>query len=218
MMFLINAIYFKGTWTYEFDKELTKEAPFRLPDGSEKQVDMMAIAGEFQYLSNSDFQAIDLPYGYEMFSMTILLPNRESNVDSLIAMVSEENWSKWIDGFANVQMDLYLPKFKLEYEIPLKDVLTALGMGVAFIPYEADFSGINAEMPDLHISKVKHKTFVEVNEEGTEAAAVTSVEMAIESVPERTVMRVDRPFLFVIRENRSEAVLFMGKIVEPATG
>jgi serine protease inhibitor len=216
VMFLINAIYFKGTWTYEFDEDETKDDWFYLLDGSKKACKMMEQGGEYNYFSNDDFQAIDLPYGDGDFSMTIFLPHPGKNIDSLIAEFDEENWDNWINSFSKDSVNIYIPKFKLEYELELKDVLTALGMGIAFVPYQADFTKMYSG-GGVWIDKVKHKTFVEVNEEGTEAAAVTSVEMGFTSVgPSRGfVMRVERPFVFVIRENHSQTILFMGKIVEP---
>jgi len=213
VMFLINAIYFKGFWTYKFDKSLTKDDWFTLPDGSKKPCKMMIQDGEFQYFHNADFQAIDLPYGDGDFSMTIFLPNPQKDIDSLIAEFNQENWSLWINSFSKQEMTLEFPKFTLEYELKLNDVLTALGMGIAFDPDQADFTKMYKGPEPLFISQVKHKTYVEVNEEGTEAAAVTSVEIMTTGLP--PLMRVDRPFVFVIRENKSQTILFMGKIVEP---
>jgi len=219
MMFLINAVYFKGIWTYEFDKSKTQDDTFTLPDGSKKSCKMMAQESEFQYFENDDFQAIDLPYGDGDFRMTIFLPRLQNNVDSLIAELNQENWTKWINSFSKQKLTLQLPKFTIEYEIKLNDVLKALGMEIAFDPEQADFTKMYKEekvKANLYISKVKHKTFVQVDEEGTEAAAVTSVEMSIKAVmPPKLLMRIDRPFIFAIRENRSGTILFIGKIVEP---
>lgn len=215
VMFLINAIYFKGTWTYEFDEELTQDDFFRLLDGTEKAIRMMHQKGEYPYFENDAFQAIDLPYGEAGFSMTILLPKENAAIDSLISEFNQENWQQWTASFAQETVELAFPKFNLEYEIALKDVLSALGMAVAFEPFQADFSRMYSGPGNLYISKVKHKTFVEVNEEGTEAAAVTSVEVGVTSAPLIISMRVDHPFVFVIRENHSGTILFIGKIVEP---
>ena len=217
VMFLINAIYFKGTWTQEFDKDFTKDADFFPPDGSRKPCKLMTREGEFRYFENSGFQAVDLPYGDGDFSMIVFLPRLSTDIDSLIAEFSQENWNEWIGSFSERKGTLELPRFILKYELKLNDVLAALGMGIAFRPFEADFSKMCKARGDLYISEVKHKTFVEVNEEGTEAAAVTSVGVAVTSVdPTLFWMRVDRPFVFVIRENQSQTLLFMGKIVEPA--
>lgn len=213
VMFLINAIYFKGTWTYKFDEKWTRDDLFTLPDGSQKACRMMEQEGEFQLSKNSDFVAVDLPYGDGYFSMTIFLPHPDKDIDSLIAEFNQDNWNAWINSFSKKEVTLEFPKFTLEYELALNEVLEALGMGVAFTP-EADFSRMR-KSGGLWIDEVKHKTFVEVNEEGTEAAAISSSGME-ESAPYR--VRVDRPFVFVIREHHSGTILFMGKIVEPTLG
>ncbi|MCK4224604.1 MAG: serpin family protein [candidate division Zixibacteria bacterium] len=213
VMFLINAIYFKGTWTYQFDKSLTKDDWFTLPDGSKKACKMMTQEGEFQYFRNADFQALDLPYGDGDFSMTIFLPHLQKDIDSLIGEFNQKNWDQWINSFSKHEGTLQLPKFTLEYELKLNDILKALGMAVAFDPFEADFTKMYKGPQRLFISEVKHKTFVKVNEEGTEAAAATSVGISYTSVG--FWIRVDRPFVFVLRENKSQTILFMGKIVEP---
>ena len=216
MMFLINAIYSHGTWTYRFDESDTRDAQFNLPDGSQTACKMMRQSGDFQYFSGADFQAVDLPYGDGDYSMAIILPHPGRDIDAIIGELDAETWEDWMGRFAPFELDpLELPRFTLEYEIGLNDVLKALGMESAFSPSQANFTGMYDEtgMPNLYISKVKHKTFVKVNEEGTEAAAVTSVEMALESMPPS--MRVDRPFIFAIRENRTGTILFVGKIVEP---
>ncbi len=216
VMFLINAIYFKGTWASEFDKSLTNDDWFTLSDGCQESCKMMRRKGKFQYFENPYFQAIDLPYGDGDFSMSIFLPRPQNNLDSLISEFNQENWEQWINSFSKYEGTLQLPKFTLEYELTLNDILKTLGMAIAFDPYQADFTRIYKGPERLYISEVKHKTFVKVNEEGTEAAAVTSVEMRATSAgPYGFLMRVDRPFVFVIRENCSKAILFMGKIVKP---
>ena len=214
VMFLINAIYFKGTWTYEFDEENTTDDIFYLPDGSEKGCKMMSHQCDHNYFENEQFQAIDLPYGDAGFSMTILLPKPGIDTDSLIAQMNNNTWNSWLGSFSEQEVNLFLPKFKLEYEISLNDILSALGMSIAFEPGRADFTKINSD-GNLYISEVKHKTFVEVNEEGTEAAAVTSVEISFTSIGSGITMHINRPFVFAIRENHSGTILFIGKIVEP---
>jgi len=209
-MFLIDAIYFKGNWTYKFDRNKTADDWFQLSNGTRKPCKMMTQEGEFQYFSNSDFQAIDLPYGDGYYSMTIFLPSAEKNIDSLINEFTEENWNQWINSFAKENGNLQLPKFTLEYELFLNDILKALGMEIAFSG-QADFTKMY-KPGGLFISKVKHKTYVDVNEEGTEAAAATAVQIDFGGP---FSMKVDRPFVFVIRENHSQTILFMGKIFEP---
>ena len=215
MMILINAIYFKGIWTDEFDKKKTHDSPFTLTDGTTQTCSMMFQDDSFPYYEDSVLQAIDLPYGSGHYSMTILLPRPEIDLDSFLVRLTARKWDKIMSGLAESEGEVYLPKFKLEYELSLNDALSALGMGIAFDAAKADFTGI-CKGGKLFISEVKHKTFVDVNEEGTEAAAVTSVVMALSAaMPAGFVMRVDRPFMFVIRDHHSGTLLFMGKIVEP---
>lgn len=213
VMFLINAIYFKGAWTFEFKKELTKDEPFHLLDGSTKLCKMMHLTGGLAYYENQLFQAVDLPYGDSLFSMTVFLPQPNVGIESFVDEINQESWSQWLGGFKNQNVELAFPKFKLEYELKMNDVLIALGMGIAFSD-RADFTRMY-KPGGLFIDEVRHKTFVDVNEEGTEAAAVTSVEIGRTSAPQNIIMRVNRPFLFVIRDHHSGALLFMGKIVEP---
>ncbi len=210
VMFLINAIYFKGDWTNRFDSDLTRDATFNLADGGQRQVPMMSHrepidAGVYW---ESEFLALDLPYGGKAYSMTILLPSPGSDLASLVSSLDAGRWGGIVGGLATTQVSVTMPKFKLEYELELNDALKALGMEVAFTP-GADFSNI---APGIWIDKVKHKTFVEVNEEGTEAAAATSVVM-VESAPPQIV--IDRPFLFAFRERFSGTILFMGLIMDP---
>ena len=213
VMFLINAIYFKGDWTSQFDKSLTRDAPFTLADGSQKQVETMfhESSAAVRVYSDDLLRAIDLPYGGDAFSMTILLPREGVPLDDAITALDGPRWQAVTEGLAEAARIVGLPKFTLEYEIELKDVLSALGMEVAF-GAGANFSKIRPRN-DLYISEVKHKTFVDVNEEGTEAAAATSVGFGIISVPGPFL--VDRPFVFVIRERFSGAIIFAGKILDP---
>ena len=214
IMFIINAIYFKGTWTYEFDEEYTTDDKFYLSDGSQITCEMMHQKCDLGYFENDDFQVVDLPYGDEQYSMTVFLPKPGRDIDSLITDITDENWNRWLSFLSTQEVNLYLPKFKLEYYKKLNYDLQALGMTDAF--GNADFTRITKD-GEIYISDVKHKSFIDVNEEGTEAAAVTVIEFRVESVEDSpTVMRIDRPFLFAIRENSSGTILFIGKIVEPA--
>lgn len=216
VMYLINAIYFKGDWTYKFDEKETYDDQFNLLDGSKKPCKMMKIKHDFNYLENEYFKAIDLPYSDGNFSMVIFLPNDEIHIDSLIAKFNQENWNKWMGSFSKGELTLQMPKFTIEYEVNLNDALKLLGMKLAFDETNANFKNIyNKEKmsENLYVSKVKHKTFVKVNEEGTEAAAVTAVELSIKSAG--LFIRVDRPFIFAIKENSSKSIIFLGKIVEP---
>ena len=210
LIVLINAIYFKGSWQKEFDKSATRDGIFYLSDGSQKQVPMMYRKGAYPYFRGENFEAARLPYGEGRVSMYIFLPDRDSNLDDVIKQLNVENWSTWISQFHETKEDseMILPRFKLEYEVKLNDALTALGMGIAF-GNDADFGGMGTQ---LFISEVRHKTIIEVNEEGTEAAAVAAV-FGIESAP--PVFRVDRPFFFAIYDDRTQTILFMGIVMEP---
>jgi serpin B len=175
---------------------------------------MMHQKGNLKYYADSQLQAVDLPYGDAGFSMTILLPAAGTNIDDFAAQLTPQIWNASTSGLVSRETELYLPKFKFEYEKPLNDMLKSMGMSIAFSTTDADFTNID-KRGQLYISEVRHKTFVQVDEEGTEAAAVTSVGVGATSVGQNPVMRVDRPLIFVIRENTSGTVLFIGKIVEP---
>jgi serpin B len=213
VMFLVNAIYFKGSWTQRFDPSATHDAPFFDAAGQRvlRTVKMMRRDGPIRHYSGAGFEAVDLPYGNGAFSMTILLPNRGGDAGAVLASLDAAKWGQVVDGLAERQMGIAMPRFRLEYEQHLVESLKALGMGRAFDG--ADFSGMSPRGRELFISDVLQKTFVEVNEEGTEAAAVTKVEVGVTSLP--ATFTVDRPFVFAIREKFSGTILFMGKIVEP---
>lgn len=217
VMFLINAVYFKGQWQKRFDKTLTEQQPFHLPGGRQKPVPMMAQSGNYLYQRGDKFQAVSLPYGKGGVSLYLFLPDEESSIDDFLNGLSYQKWEEWINNFDNTPGDVKLPRFKLDYEKTLNDPLKDLGMGAAFNSREADFSGIRAEK-DLYISEVKHKAVAEVNEEGTEAAAATSVGISVTSVREpreRFTFIADRPFLMAIRDSQTGAILFMGAVMDP---
>ena len=217
VLFLINAIYFKGPWQTEFAPSDTRDGTFHLISGDTKQVPMMSRTGQYPIYSGTDFQAINLPYGEGRMGMFIFLPTDKSNLNSFIESITTKKWENWMEQFNEREVQIRIPKFKLEYGTKvLNDVLSSLGMGVAFDEYNADFSrmaDLDAVNGNLYITKVAHRTFIEVNEEGTEAAAVTSVGVGIKSFPPR--FTVDRPFFFAIRDNETGTVLFMGTVVEP---
>ena len=218
ILFLINAIYFKGTWAAEFDKAKTREDQFTTGAGNQKRHPMMHQSGKYRYYENKDFQAVNLPYGGGHVSMYIFLPAQSAGLDVFQKRLTAANWDTWMKEFTETQGEIALPRFKVEYEIELNDALKALGIGIAFDPNRADFSGIVQGSVKAFISGVKHKTFAEVNEEGTEAAAVTSVEMRATSAmrPEKTFrMIVDHPFFCAIRDNKTGTLLFMGSITDP---
>ena len=215
VMFLINAIYFKGDWRHQFDNDLTRDAPFMLLDGADITTPTMYHKEEVGVRLAWDDLAwvIEMPYGGDAFTMTVVLPHPDVTLQSVVEALDAERWALWIANLHENEAFVVMPKFSFEYEISLKDVLTSLGMGIAFDEHwRADFSKINPS-EYLYISEVKHKTFVQVDEEGTEAAAVTSVAINLQSGPLTFV--IDRPFLFAIRERLSGTILFMGKMVDP---
>ena len=214
-LYLINAVYFKGAWAKSFDKEDTQQAKFHKADGSTQDVHMMFRESDYGYGANEIFRYIELKYGNGAFGMVIMLPEAGKTTDDIVAVLNGERW-KQIQQMNEEKVQLYLPRFRAECKYDLsKAILPGMGMKAAFTP-EADFSGIAAQ--PLRISGVIHKTFVEVNEAGTEAAAATSVEMELMSLPvdkkEPVLFRVDRPFVFAIRERSTGAILFIGEIGE----
>lgn len=218
VLYLMNAIYFKGTWTQQFDPRRTHDAPFHRADGSEQRVRMMSLPdARVRHFQNAEVQVVDLPYSREAFSMTLVLPGHGRSLDQLVATLDDQRWSQWMERLHQTSLDVHLPRFRMEYEKVLNETLRALGMQRAFSEADADFSGISSVPHDLFIHEVRQKTFLEVNEEGTEAAAVTSVGVGPTSAPPS--FRADRPFLLVIRERFSGTILFIGAIgAPPAAG
>jgi serine protease inhibitor len=216
VMFLLNAIYFKGTWTKEFNKKSTKKQLFTYEDGSFSETDMMHRLDTVDYYKGDDFSMIRLPYGKQDYNMYLLLPEQANGLSGLVSQLTPANWEKWQKGVVeNRSVDIMLPRFKFPYEIKLNDVLAQMGMGVAFTG-AADFTGINRD-GGLRIDYVKHKSFIEVNEEGTEAAAVTIViiERTSAGDNEKTFFHANHPFLFMITEKSTGAILFMGTVKRP---
>jgi serpin B len=215
VLFLINAVYFKGNWTKQFDKSQTAERPFYLSNGSQKQHPMMSQSGKYRYYENDSFQAVSLPYGKGRLSLYVFLPKKDTNLLAFQQQLSLENWQQWMNQFQMRSGSVQLPRFKFDYDIQLNSALKALGMESAFST-GANFSKMTSA--SVAIDQVKHKTFVEVNEEGTEAAAATSVGVMLTSAQMPTEpfeMVVDRPFFCAIRDNQTGTLLFMGSIQEP---
>jgi len=221
IMILINAVYFKGAWAEPFDPALTAEKEFYMLSGDTIRHPLMERTDKFYYFATDQFQAVRLPYGDTRMEMQLYLPSQEYGLSRLLGDVKDENWRQWQDQFHNQEGTVMLPRFTLEYEKVLNDPLMNLGMTVAFDRNLADFSGMADLSGDqvIFIKEVRQKTFLEVNEKGTEAAAATSVTMALatsvmqESVPFQMV--VDRPFLCAIVDRGTGLVLFMGAIVDP---
>lgn len=215
VMYLINATYFKGQWRAKFDPSKTEDGTFHLADGSSVTVPMMKRTEEVKhpFLRTDQFTAVDLAYGDSLYTMTILLPSEEASVREVVDSLDTEAWAHLTERMAPRELStLQIPKFTLHYEKTLNEVLTNLGMGIAFTD-QANFRDIADT--SLAISKVKHKTFLHVNEEGTEASAATSVSIGVTSAPPSFV--VDRPFVVAIRENHSGTILFIGTVMNPAT-
>jgi serine protease inhibitor len=213
-VFIANAVYFKGNWKEKFNAEQTKERPFYLPTGRQKSLPMMEQSGDFAYRQGSGFQAVGLPYTDGRLEMHLLLPDTHSNIATLVQGLDAEVWQKTIlPRFQYKPGTVILPRFRLDYEVELKNALHALGMRLAF--GDADFSAMS--FTPLFLSAVKHKSFVEVNEEGTEATVTTLLNMIMGGRNPEPLFRmiVDRPFLFVIHDNVTESILFMGVVVEP---
>jgi serine protease inhibitor len=212
VMYLLNAIHFLGDWTYQFDSSDTRDGPFLLPDGSSTTVKYMSREGGFRHYGHRDFTALELPYGGGAFAMTVLLPREVAGLPELVASLNDELWGEITGQLvdAAARSVLRFPRFTLTWERSFLEALDRMGMGIAF-GGDADFSRIFGG-PGLFISEVLQKTFLRVDEEGTEAAAVTSVELSRTSGP--PTFQVDRPFLLAIRERLSGTILFLGAISE----
>ena len=213
---LINAVYFKGDWQYEFNEQLTEDLPF-YTDDSEMNVPMMMLEEDLMYLETDHFQAVKLPYGKGEMSMNVFLPSENSSLEDLLKKFSVDNWELWKTQFEEMNGTVKFPKFQLEYEAELNEALQQLGMEKAFKRELANFSKMIYGDDPLWIDVVKQKTFIDVNEEGTEAAAVTSVELETMSlvIEDSFYMEVNRPFFFMITDDETDVILFMGLISTP---
>ncbi|MBN2127964.1 MAG: serpin family protein [Sedimentisphaerales bacterium] len=214
---LTNAIYFKGNWASQFEKDRTREAPFTLRDGEKVQVPMMNQRARFGYAETDALQVLELPYVGEELSMVILLPRETDGIDALEGDLTAENLATWLGRIRKREVIVSVPRFKMTSKFGLASVLASMGMPLAF-SRNADFSGMTGKR-DLFISAVIHQAYVDVNEEGTEAAAATGVVMKLTSMgPDRTpVFRADHPFIFMIRDAKSGSILFLGRVLNPKT-
>jgi len=216
IMVLLNAVYFNGVWKSKFDSKQTHNLWFNLSNDSWKETPMMTQTTSLEYASNDQFSAINLPYGKGNFQMTVILPNLNRTTKDVIAQLTNENWISWQKTFApKNQLIVTMPRFKFSWDMTLNEVLQHMGIKKAFSA-SADFSGISKDM-SLYISEVIQKTYIDVNENGTEAAAVTAIIMTTgESGPDpRPYFTVNRPFLFAITEKTTGAILFIGEITNP---
>lgn len=213
VMFLLNALYFKGNWKTKFEADKTVDQPFRLVSGSTKTVKMMRLNTKLRRAFRPTFTAFELPYSNGNYAMTVLLPNENSSTDALINSLSGSEWTALQQSMAEGTIDIGLPRFTMTYEIALNGILSNMGMPTVF-SNGADLTNINKK-GGLKVDFVKQNTFVAVDEVGTEAAAVTSIGIVVTSMPQ--VYLCDRPFVFVIHEKTSNTVLFIGKIVDPVS-
>jgi len=212
---LTNAIYFKGNWARQFTENRTKDATFTLADGHKIEVATMNQKAKFGYMETDTFQALELPYVDDELSMVILLPKKFDALDEFEKKLTPDNLKQWLAKIHKREVVVFVPKFKMTSQFSLASVLKSMGMKDAFSS-DADFSGINGKR-DLFISAVIHKAYVEVNEEGTEAAAATGVVMKLTSIGPAPipVFRADHPFLFLIRDNQTGSILFIGRVANP---
>jgi serpin B len=214
---LTNAIYFKGKWAHQFKTDLTKESPFTLLTGEKALgVPMMNQKERFGYIEINDIQLLELPYKGDTLSMVVLLPKKPDGIKDLEKLLNDDNLKDWMSGLRKREVQVYFPRFKMTSEFGLADVLKEMGMPDAFSDDKADFSGMTGKK-DLFISAVVHKAYVDVNEEGTEAAAATGVVMRTTSVElPPPVFRADHPFIFLVRDNHTGSILFLGRVANPA--
>jgi serine protease inhibitor len=220
VMYLINAIYLKATWQYQFEKEKTDKQDFYLRDGSSVRTDLMYSEGvKANAYFNDAYQYAELPYGNGQFVFSVFMPDQPEKIDDFVQNLDVTQMNDMIKAADTGTFEVYLPKFKIEYKILLNDVLTAMGMEQSF-GTDADFSNLFDEDLALCISRVLHQSFIEVDEEGTEAAAATVVEVIESSMPgsDPTVILINKPFAFFVREKHSNTILFAGKMLDPTIG
>jgi len=213
VMLLVNAIYFKGKWKSQFDKDKTAEKTFYKSDGTTIEVPMMKQVADYKIFSGEGFVLAEFPYGQGNFVMDVILPESPNAVNTLTPILNDGSFNGLLDQMHERETNLTFPRFKYGFKQGLNDILTDMGMGIAFSD-NADFSNIS-DM-SLLINKVLHQAFIETNEEGTEAAAATVVEVGTTSAPpEPIVLNIDHSFLYIIRETTTNAILFMGKVADP---
>lgn len=212
VMLLINAIYFKGKWNIQFDKGATSSRAFSRPDGSNVNVPSMHQSETHKVYQGNGCTLVEIPYGQGNYVIDILLPDN-NNISSITPQLTEEGFNNMEDNLLSKKVNLYLPRFKYGYKKTLKDVLSLMGMRIAFSD-AADFSNISDL--SLLINEVTHQAFIETNEEGTEAAAATIVDIGLTSAgPEPVLIDINRPFVYFIRETSTNSILFMGKVADP---
>ena len=214
VMYLLNAIYFNGQWTYQFDASQTLNLPFTMEDKSVIQVPTMYIENPFNYYADDNFKLLEMPYGSGKYSMLVFLPATGKTTDDVISLLNPENINSWLLKMTEQKKKVYLPKFEFKFDDSLVDELSALGMTDAFSEMQANFSGIS-DAAKLYISEVMHKTYIKVDERGTEAAAVTGITIGITAIGPDDLFKADHPFIFAIREKDTQSILFIGKVMNP---
>lgn len=224
VLLLLNAVYFKGQWTHKFDKAKTQQRDFTLANGTTKQVPRMAQSGRFEYFETPEMQAIRLPFGNGDLVMEVLLPAKSSNLGALEGELTGEHWKEWRSRYSKHEGTIELPRFELESRYKLNGPLESLGMKRAFSASDAQLTGMLSPAPGrppvgkLSISAVLQSTYWKVDEEGSEAAAVTSTQIRATAVQRAAApfhMVVDRPFFCAIVDGRSGVLLFVGGIYDP---
>jgi serpin B len=214
VMLLINAIYFKGKWKLQFDPDDTSEKPFFKPSGNQSDVQMMKQTEDFSVYDGDGFMLAEFPYGQGNFVMDIILPDTKSGTGGIIPSLTGGAFAGWVNQLGEREVNVSIPRFKYGYKKKLKEILTDMGMGIAFTD-AADFTNI-AETPPLLINDVTHQAFIETNEEGTEAAAATIVDIGVTSMPPPPLeFNADHSFLYIIREIETNSVIFMGRVADP---
>ncbi|MDO3640596.1 serpin family protein [Mucilaginibacter sp. L3T2-6] len=211
VMYLVNALYFKSIWKEKFDKEATAKRGFMLEDSSSIQADFMNNTMHVNLFEDAGVSVAELPYSNDKYSMVIVMP-KNSTVDDMVADMDADKWQLWMGHLSSTKTEVALPTFRFSYDATLNDALISLGMGIAFSK-NADFSRINPNAA-LQITNVRHKAYIEVNEDGTTAAAATSVEVGITAAPLNQVI-INRPFFFAIREMKSGLIIFTGTVYDP---
>jgi serpin B len=213
---LVNAIYFKGFWDAQFEPEDTQEMAFWLSAETNIKVPMMHQEHQYGYWENEWLQMLEIPYKDKDLSLIVLLPREKTGISMLEQKLTLENILRWQDQLRKQKVKLFFPKFKIEAQFNLGQTLSAMGMPDAFDPHSADFSAMIGKK-ELFISAVIHKAFVEVNEEGTEAAAATGVVVGVTSIaPPPPIFKADHPFVFFIQDNASRSILFLGRVLDPS--
>ena len=213
---LVNAIYFKGFWDNQFKSRDTREMEFWLLTEVAVKVPMMHQEHQFGYWENDWLQIMEMPYKEESLSLIVLLPKEKTGITDLEQKLNFENMMAWQSRLRKRKVIVFFPKFKIESQFSLAQTLALMGMPDAFDPELADFSAMVGQK-ELYISAVIHKAFLEVNEEGSEAAAATGVVVGVTSIaPSPPIFKADHPFVFFIRDNKSQSILFLGRVLNPA--